>query len=186
MSYNQASNSSSQKYKRQRQKQIALSYIKEDFEIEILPVIKRSGLPVATYIKKAIEAKIIEDKKNLSALLDALSVVEETTVREVPALMKDDCEKIILYGSFARGDYTLDSDVDIAILTKSDRMAVRKFNPGIDEISSDIGIKTMMIVNYICLPLKEFEQKKSWYPFFMNIAHEGKILYDLRSGGAYA
>lgn len=181
MSYNQASNSSSQKYKRQSQKQIALSYVKKDFELEILPVIKRSGLPVATYIKKAIEAQIISDKENLAALLGALSEVEETTVREIPALMKDDCEKIILYGSFARGDYTLDSDVDIAILTKSDRDKARRFDPDIDEIAASIGIKTMMIVNYICLPIKEFEEKKGWYPFFMNIASDGRVLYDRQS-----
>ena len=186
MSYNEATNTSSKKYKSQKQKQIALSYVKDEFEIEILPVIKRSGLPVATYIKKAIEAKIIEDKANLTALLDALSEVEETTVREIPSLMKDDCEKIILYGSFARGDYTRDSDVDIAILTKCDRQAIRQFDPGIDEIASEIGIKTMMVVNYICLPIKEFEEKKGWYPFFMNIASDGRVLYDIRNRGAYA
>ena len=110
-----------------------------------------------------------------------MTEVEETTVREIPALMKDDCEKIILYGSFARGDYTLDSDVDIAILTKSDRDKARRFDPGIDEIAASIGIKTMMIVNYVCLPIKEFEEKKGWYPFFMNIASDGRVLYDRQS-----
>ena len=186
MGYNQNANSSSQKYKRQSQKQIALSYVREDFELEILPVIRRSGMPVATYIKKAIEAKILSDKEHLSALLKALSEVEEATVREIPALMKDDCEKIILYGSFARGDYTLDSDVDIAVLTKSDREKSKRFDSGIDEIAAEIGVKTMMIVNYICLPIKEFEAKKSWYPFFMNIAGDGRVLYDIRNRGVYA
>ena len=57
MSYNKAANSSSQKYKKQNQKQIALSYVKKDFELEILPVIKRSGLPVATYIKKPLKPR---------------------------------------------------------------------------------------------------------------------------------
>ena len=137
-------------------------------------------------IKKAIEAKILSDKEHLSALLKALSEVEEATVREIPALMKDDCEKIILYGSFARGDYTLDSDVDIAVLTKSDREKSKRFDSGIDEIAAEIGVKTMMIVNYICLPIKEFEAKKSWYPFFMNIAGDGRVLYDIRNRGVYA
>ena len=36
-------------------------------------------------------------------------------------LMQDDLVEVILYGSCARGDYTEDSDVDIALITKCNR-----------------------------------------------------------------
>ena len=85
---------------------------------------------------------------------------------------------IILYGSCARGDFTDESDVDIAILTESDRETVKKYDSMIDDIATSIGIDTMAVVNFVCLPQKEFEEKSSWYPYFMNIKKEGIVLYE--------
>ncbi len=58
MSYSAKSNKAAKKYKSQGQKQIALSYKIDEYELEILPAIKESGLPVATFIKQAIMEKI--------------------------------------------------------------------------------------------------------------------------------
>ncbi len=38
-----------------------------------------------------------------------------------------DLSDVILYGSCARGDYHEDSDVDIVLLTKCDRIAVERY-----------------------------------------------------------
>ena len=111
-------------------------------------------------------------------LKNVLPTVMDTTVNDIPEVFKDDCQKIILYGSCARGDYTDDSDVDIAILTKSDREQVKKYNAQIYDIAAKIGIATMAIVNFVCLPISEFEEKKTWYPYFMNIAKDGVLLYE--------
>ena len=42
-----------------------IKYRKEDWENCILPNIKETGLPVAAYIKEAINEKIIRQKDNL-------------------------------------------------------------------------------------------------------------------------
>ncbi len=178
MSYNSKANESAKKYKGKKQKQIALSYRIDEYELEILPAIKRSGMPIATFIKEAIQEKIAAGSKEPLKLADVLDYIKRTTIKEVPAVMKNDCEQIILYGSCARGDYNENSDVDIAILTAGDRVENRKYDESLNEIATDIGIKTFAVVNFVCLPLKEFEEKKSWYPYFMNIAKEGVCLYE--------
>jgi len=104
-------------------------------------------------------------------------VVRESTT-EIPALMKDDVREIILYGSCARGDYTEDSDIDVVILTNSDRKDAKRYGDGLDELATRIGMETFAIVNYVCLPYQEFEDKKSWYPYFMNISKDGVLLYE--------
>ena len=96
----------------------------------------------------------------------------------MPTSLQDDCREIILYGSCARGDFSSDSDVDVAILTDSDRETVKKYDSKIDDIATSIGIDTMAIVNFVCLPKKEFEEKNTWYPYFMNIKKEGIVLYE--------
>lgn len=111
-------------------------------------------------------------------LHNTLDAVKESIIREVPAMMGDDCRRIILYGSCARGDFNMDSDVDIAILTQNDRLENKKYNGRIDSIAADIAVKTMAVVNFVFLPFDEFMEKKSWYLFFKNIDRDGVVLYE--------
>ena len=104
--------------------------------------------------------------------------VKEVSIKELPLVFKDDLKKIILYGSCARGTYTDDSDIDIAILTKSDRVKNKQFDSKLDDIASKIGLDTLTVVNYVCLPYDEYEEKKEWYPYFMSINKEGITLYE--------
>ncbi|MBO4910121.1 MAG: nucleotidyltransferase domain-containing protein [Lachnospiraceae bacterium] len=142
----------------------------------------RSGKPTATFIKEAVEEKLVRDalieensKYNLEYTLDK---IKKRIIRDIPKALKGDCRKIIMYGSCARGDFDNDSDVDIAILTDSDREEVKKYDSKIDDIATSIEIDTMAIVNFVCLPQNEFEEKNTWYPYFMNIKDEGIVLYE--------
>ena len=66
---------------------------------------------------------------------------------------------MILYGSCARGDYTRESDVDIALLTKCDRMEAKKYDDGLDAIATQLAMKYFAVVNFVCLPQDEFIKK---------------------------
>ena len=89
----------------------------------------------------------------------------------------DDVVEIMLYGSYARGNFVEDSDIDIALLTKSDRLEAKKYDEQLARIATELAMKYFAIVNIVCLPYEEFLEKKTWYPYFMNIATEGEILY---------
>ena len=95
----------------------------------------------------------------------------------VSQLMKDDLIKVVLYGSCARGDYTEDSDIDIALITKSNRIETQKYTSGLATIATEFAMKYFVVVNFVCLPEKEFIEKKSWYAYFKNIEKEGEVLY---------
>ena len=178
MSYGENSKKSTMKYIKDKQQEIKVRYKKDEYLLEILPTIKKSGLPVATYIKLAIKEKIAADKSKQEELERILEAVKMATVKEIPAIFDDDCRQIILYGSCARGDYTADSDVDIAILTDSDREQAKKYSSQVDYVATKIGIDTTAVVNYVCLPYKEYQEKKDWYPFFKNIEKDGVVLYE--------
>ena len=63
-------------------------------------------------------------------------------------------------------------------MTDSNREDVKKYDSRIDDIATSIEIDTMAIVNFVCLPKKEYDEKNSWYPYFMNIKKEGIVLYE--------
>lgn len=96
----------------------------------------------------------------------------------VKTLMKDDLVEVVLYGSCARGDYTEDSDIDIALITQSDRVEAQKYTEHLAMIATELAMKYFAIVNFVCLPYKEFIEKKSWYAYFQNIEREGEVLYE--------
>lgn len=108
---------------------------------------------------------------------EVIAAVKEEAALLTHDLMGTDLNQVILYGSCARGDYTQDSDIDIALLTACDRMEVKKYSDRIARISAQLAMKYFAVVNFVCLPHSEFMQKKSWYPYFRNIDREGEIIY---------
>lgn len=106
-----------------------------------------------------------------------IQAAKEKIVEKVHEILKSDLIKVILYGSCARGDYTVDSDIDIALLTKCSRDDVKKYNGALGDIATDFAMEYYQVINFVCLPYEEFEEKKVWYPYFRNIEKEGCVLY---------
>lgn len=98
-------------------------------------------------------------------------------IERVPNILREHAKKIIMYGSCARGDYNNDSDVDIAILTDINRIDVKAYDDDLMDVVTDIAMESNVIVEYICLPIDEYNEKKSWYRYFKNIENDGKVLY---------
>lgn len=100
------------------------------------------------------------------------------TVEAILKLLKDDVYKIILYGSYARGDFTKESDIDIMILLNCSKEEVQKYRKQVSLLSSRIGLKKDAEVSLILRDKETFEQGQKILPFYQNVAGEGVILYE--------
>lgn len=96
--------------------------------------------------------------------------------RKIKQLMGKSLSKIILYGSYARGDYTADSDIDIMILTTLT-------DPEIENIESEVyGLAFDFLIDYgvdISIVIKNEKQFDYWLgavPFYNNVQREGVVL----------
>lgn len=108
------------------------------------------------------------------------SVIENAgkdAVTAVESVLSEDLEKVILYGSCARGTYDDDSDIDIALITKCNRIEAKKYDDALARISTELAVKYFVIVNFVSIPENEFQEKKGWYKYFENIDAEGVLLY---------
>ena len=94
------------------------------------------------------------NRNDIEIAIDILKV-------EIPMSLKSHAKKIIIYGSCARGDFSEDSDIDVAILTDCNRLEAKKFDDSLMDVVTHIAMKTDAIVEYICIPEKEFSEKKS-------------------------
>ncbi len=62
MAYNEKVKVQNMKYMEEKQLRVPLNWLKEDFEKRVKPAIKKSGMPVATFIKTAVNEKIDRDE----------------------------------------------------------------------------------------------------------------------------
>lgn len=115
--------------------------------------------------------------QNLILTEEIISEIKKEAADSAHCLMGADLVEAVLYGSCARGDYTADSDIDIALVTRCGRMESKKYDDGLDAIATKLAMEYFAIVNFVCLPYQEFMEKKNWYAFFRNIEREGEVLY---------
>lgn len=81
-------------------------------------------------------------------------------------------EKIILFGSLARGDFNKDSDIDLLIIKKTSEDRIRR----IQRLSSLID-RRFAFEPLILTPEELSERLKLGDFFFEEILKEGKMLY---------
>jgi len=90
-------------------------------------------------------------------------------------LQQEPQAEIILYGSYARGDYKSDSDVDILILLKKDKISYSD-EKRISYPLYALEFKTGQIISPLILPKKRWENKFVATPLYENVQKEGKPL----------
>ena len=81
--------------------------------------------------------------------------------------------RIILYGSYARGDNQADSDMDIAAIVHGDRAHLQEGLKTIWDKSSNLELKYGTIVSPTVIPFDEYENYKKDLPYYRNIEAEG-------------
>ncbi|MCM1143338.1 MAG: nucleotidyltransferase domain-containing protein [Blautia sp.] len=92
-------------------------------------------------------------------------------------LYGDKLDKIILYGSYARGDNTEESDIDIMIVLDGDAADIKKLRGLTAEMASDISLEQEVFLSILLRDRKHFEENLDFLPFYQNIVREGITVY---------
>lgn len=101
----------------------------------------------------------------------------EQYIDKIKKIYGSHLRKIILYGSYARGDFREDSDIDIMILLDISDLEIKEYNQQLSYMTYDFNMDNDIDIKPIA---KSEEHFKRWivnYPFYANINKEGVILY---------
>lgn len=85
---------------------------------------------------------------------------------------------VILYGSYARGDYSKDSDVDIMLLVDLATEKIDNFSDALSEIGFEFNVNYDIWMMPVVKNIQHFLQWVDTYPFYSNVRKEGVILYE--------
>lgn len=98
---------------------------------------------------------------------------------ELMKLFGGKLERIILYGSYARGDFNLESDVDIMILLSCDQTEIAENRKKISRIASRVGLKNDIMISLLVRNCDDFKNEMEYQPFYQNIERDGlRIIKD--------
>lgn len=109
------------------------------------------------------------------AVVTNLAQVHRNVTERRRALYGDRLERIILYGSYARGDFHDESDVDyLAVLSDEHVSAFKEVNQ-IAPVVSDYFLSTFIPVSIFATSC---QQLLSLRPFYNEVRKDGLIIYE--------
>lgn len=78
-----------------------------------------------------------------------------------------------LYGSYARGDYHDESDVDILLTIDSDLQNFPKYRNAVASVTSRLSLEYDVTVSVTVHPLDQFVRYHNVLPYYKNVIKEG-------------
>ncbi|MDO4608946.1 MAG: nucleotidyltransferase domain-containing protein [Clostridia bacterium] len=85
----------------------------------------------------------------------------------------DSVHDAYLYGSYARGDYTNESDVDILVTANLSREQISSQRMKLASVTSNLSLKHNVTVSLTVKPLEHFNRYLSVLPYYKNVVSEG-------------
>lgn len=122
-----------------------------------------------------IMQNLIHDDNNRN-LAKRISVIDDY-IAAVSGIFGEHIRQIVLYGSYARGDFTSDSDIDIMFLVDLPDGQIEKYMDAVSEIGFDYNVEYDLWFMPIVKNEEHFRYWREAYPFYSKVAEEGVILY---------
>ena len=114
-------------------------------------------------------------------MLQTMQSLIEQYITEIKKIYGTHLRKVILFGSYARGDFRPDSDVDIMILLDMSDMDLKVYSQQLSYMTFDFNLDNDLDIKPIAKSEDHFRKWIVNYPFYANINEEGVVLYEVSS-----
>ena len=108
--------------------------------------------------------------------VNGVNEVTQAVVRASRSVLGDKPDKVILFGSYARGDYDHESDIDIMVLGDIAREECSDIRREIRKVPEGIEIEYDVILSLSVTDTGSFYRFQEDLPFYSNVLREGIIL----------
>ena len=85
-------------------------------------------------------------------------------------------KRIVIYGSYARGDYTDTSDVDVMILVSVPEEQIREYKDQVSDCAFDSFMKYGVDISPVIKNEAHFNEWSDNLPYYRNVRDEGVVI----------
>jgi len=103
-----------------------------------------------------------------------LNAICNRVVNTYKKIYGDDIQEIYLYGSYARGDFDEDSDIDFVAIVKGDRGILQKKRDKVLDETVRMDLEYDTITSPHVIPFADFKKYGDEIPYYRNIKKEGR------------
>ena len=100
-----------------------------------------------------------------------------TIVKKIAKIYKtvygEELVKVFLYGSYARGDYNNESDIDIVAIVRGGREQLQLQLKRVWDRTADLELEYETVLSATVIPDEEFRKYQKDLPYYQNIVNEG-------------
>lgn len=108
---------------------------------------------------------------------EAIDVLLKHYTKELCYIYGEHLKVVLLYGSYARGYFKENSDIDIMILVDLSEEAIKEYGKKLSDLTFDYNIDYDLMVMPIVKNMNHFKYWLSAYSFYKNVQQEGVTLY---------
>jgi len=102
-----------------------------------------------------------------------LQTILSSVTQQAQALFGSTLKNVILFGSYARGDYDAESDIDIMILVDMPAEKLAIYRKAIIVRLTDLDLEYGVFTSVKLQDLPTFEKWKDTLPFYQKVLSEG-------------
>ena len=125
--------------------------------------------------QKLHEIRTNEEASNMTLSTTDIDSILSRIINSLKNYIDSSLKKVILYGSYARGDYEDYSDVDIMVLV--DSVDLNSMYHYTSQETSDLGLQYLVMISCKFQDITHFYNKISSNSFYRNIEMEGVVYY---------
>ena len=107
-----------------------------------------------------------------------IQILLEDYLKELRKIYGLHLKSVILYGSYARGDFTQESDVDIMILVDLTEEEMDQYSDELAEVGFDYNVAHGIWMMPVVKNQDHFRRWAKASPFYENVQKEGVKLYE--------
>ena len=100
------------------------------------------------------------------------TIIYETQIG-LKSIFGNNLERVMLYGSYARGDENEESDIDVMALVNLPKEQLAKYRRNVSDFSGTIDLEYGVLLSIKLQDKESFERYANVLPFFQNVAREG-------------
>ena len=105
-----------------------------------------------------------------------LTTIIQEFEQEMKNIFKDDFRSLWLYGSYARGDYDQNSDIDVMILVNTPVDKINSYYDRVSDCAFEYLMKYKVDISPVVKNIEHFNYWKRDLPYYYNVEKEGVLI----------